>query len=101
MGDRASISFRNGDQESVTLFSHWDGKHLWSTAKEYIKDLKKEVGDSSTLPLDRLEPQTVMADFVAYLRGDKNRIRSNYYLGVSPDDGDNSDNGHCVIELKK
>lgn len=100
MGDRVSISFRNGDCESVTLFSHWDGSGFAYIALEYAK-LLKEPEDSMMYPLDRLEPETVMVDFIRYLTKDMESVRSNYYLGATPKDGDNSDNGHFIIDLKE
>jgi hypothetical protein len=104
MGNRVSISFINGDEESVALFSHWDGVTLAEEAKNYVKLLKSELTpDKVVLPLDRLEPNTVMVDFIKTFMnkelGDK-RVASNYYLGKDGNDGDNSDNGHFKIDLK-
>ncbi len=102
MGDRASISFRKNDQESVILFSHWGGKEFQQSAQDYINELRKEIENSShkgMFPLDRLEPETVIVDFIRYLTKGENRVKSNYYLGRTEHDGDNSDNGHKVIEL--
>ena len=49
-------------------------------------------------PLDRFEPRVVIVDFVLrYI--DKGPVTSNYYLGRHEEDGDNSDNGHHVIEF--
>lgn len=97
MGDRVSISFRNGDQESVALFSHWDGMEFVEKAEAYAFCLKLEREGRHELPLDRLEPRTVMADYIR--QGFTDRIASNYYLGRDGGDGDNSDNGHHVIAL--
>ena len=41
MGDRVSISFSDGDHESVAFFSHWDGMSLVENAQEFTK---KELG---------------------------------------------------------
>ena len=37
MGDRVSISFKNGSEESVALFSHWGGLDFVKTAEKYIE----------------------------------------------------------------
>lgn len=104
MGDRISISFKNGSEESVAFFSHWDGMHPYKSAQAYVKLLKKMSADTggTRYPLDRLEPQTVMVDFIKwYLQNEigNEHVTSNYYLGVNGDDGDNSDNGHYTIDL--
>jgi len=106
MGDRVSISFIKDGEESVAFFSHWDGLHLVDAAKKYVKDLMKELASSSDgvgYPLSRLEPQTIMVDFIrAYFSSPtrlQGRVWSNYYLGVDKSDGDNSDNGHHEITL--
>ena len=98
MGDRASISFRKDDEESVTLFSHWGGQGFFKTAQEYANELRQE-RKGRMMPLDRMEPNTVMVDFIRFLTRDEKRVESNLYLGVDKNDGDNSDNGHRVIEL--
>ena len=99
MGDRISISFKKGDNESVVLFSHWGGKSFLEEAREYVKELKEEKKGSSMFPLDRLEPETVMVDFIRHLTHYMGRVESDLYLGKTPEDGDNSDNGHFVIDL--
>ena len=101
MGDRISISFRNGTDESVALFSHWGGKSFLKTAISYAKILKEEVGQERVRPLHRLEPGTVMVDFIKQLTSshDHNRVYGNLYLCVNREGGDNSDNGHYVINL--
>lgn len=105
MGNRISIAFTKDGDESVALFSHWDGQSLVEEAKNYIKLLKKfnEEQGSQVFPLNRMEPQTVMVDFMRHLlrkHYDKEmRVTSNYYLGRDGNDGDNSDNGHFKLEL--
>jgi hypothetical protein len=102
MGDRVSISFRKGDQESVVLFSHWGGKTLLAVARGYVRELKTEAQRAGmTWPLFRLEPQTVMVDFIRMLTEGVSRVQSDYYLGKGKEDGDNSDNGHFVIDLDR
>ena len=101
MGDRVSVSFRNGDEESVVLFSHWGGMAFVECAKDYVRRLKPEAEKAGmTWPLYRLEPCTVMVDFLRELTAGMARVQSNYYLCRSPQDGDNSDNGHFSIDLQ-
>lgn len=102
MGDRVSILFSNNGQNSVVLFSHWDGVSLVSMAKQYAASLRRQAKISGSMfPLYRLEPETVMVDFIRHLTEIKNlkSVTGNYYLGATQHDGDNSDNGHYVINL--
>lgn len=101
MGDRISISFKNGNSESVTLFSHSDGIGFLQEANEFVRDLKKENGNSLVMPLNRLEPNTVMVDFIRHITKNMKRVYRNYHLGKNETEGDNSDNGHFVIDLNK
>lgn len=103
MGDRVSISFVNGGDESVALFSHWGGMSVVKDAETYVKALKKWAGKDEVHPLQRLEPQTVMVDFIRYYTKKEGleRVEGDLYLGVDGGDGDNSDNGHHRIELSK
>ena len=66
MGNRVSISFKNGDEESVVLFSQWRGLGLVEQARDYAQALVDERRGSEG-PLDRLEPSTVMVDFIREL----------------------------------
>jgi len=106
MGNRISISFvkktKEDEDESVTLFSHWDGKDLLNRAKEYLAELKQEQSEQGNPyfnPIDRLEPNTVMVDFIRHITKDEKRIENNLYLGKNEMDGDNSDNGHFKIKV--
>jgi hypothetical protein len=102
MGDRISISFANGKDESVALFSHWGGMSFLEKARQYVVELKKtlEKRDSGIVnPIDRLEPDTVMVDFIRHITKGKELIESDLYLGKDENCGDNSDNGHYKIEL--
>lgn len=103
MGNRVSIQFENKDEKSVVLFSHWGGEDLRDDAEEYVNKLKNKILKSKTLssfPLGRLQPQTVMVDFVANnLPNKEDPIMGDYYFGFSEKDGDNSDNGHFIIKL--
>jgi hypothetical protein len=109
MGDRISISFRNGKEESVALFSHSDGKTFLEIVDSFLLTLTEvlHIGKHRDFyPLSRLEPQTVMFNFIVYLQ-EQNGCNgckfsySNYYLGKDKTDGDNSDNGHYIIDLNK
>ena len=98
MGDRISIQFQTGHERSVTLFSHWGGETMPRYVRQFDAEvLKKCKGDS--YPLDRMEPNTVMVAFLAWLvRGPENDEvpTHDYYLGKDRSDGDNSDNGNYV-----
>jgi hypothetical protein len=99
MGDRASIAFRKDQGESVTLCSHWGGMHFVREAKEYVKELKEERKGSQVNPLDRLEPDTVMVDFIRHLTHKMKRVESDLYIVADESQCDNSDNGHHLIDL--
>ena len=119
MGDRVSISFMNEidyihdkrREESVPLFNHWGGSDFPKYALDWVKKLKREVNekkeDNISTPYTRLEPQRVMVLFIADLQKDKQfadytnkeRITHSIYLGKDKNDGDNSDNGHFVIDI--
>ena len=104
MGDRVSISFRHGKDESVAFFSHWDGRDLVKAAQKYARALKV-LADSKgekgvIMPLDRMDPGTVMVDFIRVYTKKMKVVDSNYYLGATCNDGDNSDNGHWTIDLE-
>lgn len=102
MGARTSIAFKNQDQKSVVLFSHWGGMEFVEKAQNYVKDLNKykaiKVLSPST-PLSRLEPNTVMIDFIRYATKNMTRVEGDLYLGKDQSDGDNSNFGHHDIEL--
>ncbi len=107
MGDRVSIAFVNESNTyqptSVALFDHWGGEELPAEAKRYAEELIAEItakGDTISQPLDRLEPNTVMLDFIRWLGSEgafDGRVWSRFYLGKDENDGDNSDNGHFEI----
>ena len=125
MGDRVSIQFSHkgmgwGDK-SVVLFYHWGGQQFADFAKGWAIDFKMKVlklqeGKGSD-PLSRLEPRNVMIQFIKalsdyptedfkyhYYKDDKYLYSDDYlsysmYLGIDENDGDNSDNGHHIIEL--
>ena len=121
MGDRVSISFSKAWEDgkaretSPVLFSHWGGMDFVNYAYDYVRKLKKERKGSQSMPLDRLEPGTVMVDFIRHITAERvqhqadtpkyyphpNRIMSDLYLGCTDEDGDNSDNGHHDIKLEE
>lgn len=100
MGDRISISFKMEDDESISFFSHWEGLELLEEVKLYLKQLGKYDPKIQMMPRDRREPNTIMLDFIIYKFRDTTKIESGYYLGKDKNDGDNSDNGHWIIDLK-
>ena len=66
--------------------------------------LKIDIAKNTSLqngPLGRLEPQTVMVDFIRDISTNKERIDGDLYLGFDENDGDNSDYGHHIINLSK
>lgn len=101
MGNRVSISFRSNEEESVALFNHWGGMAFVEEANAYVADLKQwrttQTGVSG--PLDRLEPSTVLVDFIRHATTRLRRVTGGLYLGAHCGDGDNSDNGHHAIDL--
>jgi len=105
MGDRVSIQFRKGKHASVTLFSHWGGQALVRRAQAYVRVLHEESRRPDFFvagPLGRLEPATVMVDFIHTITNERfgeGRVTNDLYLGRDEYDGDNSDNGHWVIDL--
>ena len=100
MGDRVSVAFKNGNEESVTLFNHWGGIAFVDEAKNYIRTLLMRCKTHGGVqPLDRLEPNTVMVDFIREVTHDMPRVESSLYLGRDGMDGNNSDNGHFVIDV--
>jgi hypothetical protein len=98
MGDRVSVSFRKGNEESVVLFSHWGGMGFVEDAQNYARLLQIE-REGSGMPLDRFEPNTVMVDFIRGVTQGMTRVESDLYLGQDSEDGDNSDNGHHIVDL--
>jgi len=103
MGDRVSIQFVNGKEKSVVLFSHWGGMGFVKEAEDYVKDLKKwekKEDNVCITPLMRLEPDTVIVDFIRHITKDMHRVDNDLYLEVNENTGDNSDNGHHIIKLK-
>ena len=101
MGDRISVQFQCDGNRSVVLFNHWGGEEFLEEAIEYAKLLKKEGKDKgSVLPLYRLEPETVMVDFIRHITKKMERVENDLYLGATERDGDNGNHGNHIIDLK-
>lgn len=100
MGDRASISFKYDDDESVVLCDHWGGEEFLEEteawAKRFIREHPPEKHIST--PITRLEPNTLMVLYIQDLGYDESR---SLYLGKTTEDVDNSDCGHKTIDLKE
>jgi len=99
MGARTSISFKNGKEESITLFSHWGGDEFPMKAIRYAEKLMKAKKGKQFSPIDRLEPNTVMVDFIREITKNLEEVDGDLYLGKDQYDGDNSDYGHHIIKL--
>ena len=126
MGDRVSIQFQDSDgDKSPVLFHHWGGMHLPKFASNWIKSFREKLNiqDNVSDPITRMEARSLIVQFIADLKRYKDfhecvgfekdeegksiyniSIYSNdlvshsLYLGKSEYDGDNSDNGHWVID---
>ncbi|HEU04031.1 MAG TPA: hypothetical protein ENH95_02780 [Nitrosopumilus sp.] len=85
MGDRISVSFTNGYEDSPVLFNHWGGMSFVKKAREFIKNRKSE----------RDDPKEILVEFIQTL--EKNH---SLYLGKDLDDGDNGNHGHHTINVK-
>ena len=85
------------------------GREFPQLALQYAKELKSDMDKHEqgfSTPLSRFEPRVVMLDFIRWLLENgygkyQNRINDSLYLGKTPNDGDNSDNGHWIIDLEK
>ena len=101
MGARISINFKNKDYKSPVLFSHWGGPEFLEDAKKYLEELKEKTKKYKRItPLSRMEPQTVMVDFIRHLTKDMEMVSGDLYLGSDEHDGDNGDYGHHEIDLE-
>jgi hypothetical protein len=70
-------------------------------AEKYAKNLSSRYRAKSAYPLERLESQTVMVDFIRELTGGTRPVMHDLYLARNQKEGDNTDNGHHIIKLKK
>lgn len=112
MGDRISVSFVNGDTESVSIFSHWGGREFLNEALEYVEEYKtflktarKDEKKNAWLlcgPIGNMDPAVVMVDFIRWYctKHYKGIIEDTIYLGKDHNDGDNSDQGSWRIDLQ-
>ena len=100
MGNRISISFRNVNNsfqtESVALFHHWGGEEFAEEAQEFVDSLPPY---EESNPISRREPNSIMVAFIQEHLKAQPMIDGSYYLGANGSDGDNSDNGHRIIDL--
>jgi len=104
MGNRVSVSFINDGEESVALFNHWGGKEFVDKTIDYVKNLRRRVVTKKkhiSDPISRLEPDTVMVDFIRAITANMSIVRDTLYLGKDSSAGDNSDAGHWVIDVIK
>lgn len=100
MGARISVQFQNEDDKSVVLFNHWGGIEFRDTARDYVRDLRQAVKTNGGVsPLDRMEVNTVMVDFIRHITKDVDRVEDSLYLAKDENEGDNSDYGHHIIDL--
>ena len=127
MGDRVSLSFQQETEwyvkrkkekhleQSPALFHHWGGTHFPKFAFQWFKKVKEKYGKNGGDPFTRMEPRNLMVQFIAHLRNhedlrydryvnekrttDDELISYSIYLGKTPEDGDNSDNGHYTIDV--
>lgn len=103
MGARISIQFENNKEKSVVLYSHWGGETFLQNAKKYVKNLILAINanktQKSSTPYTRLEPNTIMVDFIRYITKDLEKVDGNLYLECNEFQGDNSDYGHHIIQL--
>ena len=110
--------------ESVVLFHHWGGKKFAEFAKAWASDFKNNIKQYTKSkgndPVTRLEPQNIMVQFLKHISDNAQTHGLNYnvyvdgkytkitdllsysmYFGKDENDGDNSDNGHHIIELSE
>ena len=126
MGDRVSIQFQDSDgDKSPVLFHHWGGMHLPKFASNWIKSFREKLNiqDNVSDPITRMEARSLIVQFIADLKRynhfhecigfekdeegksiynipiySNDLVSHSLYLGKSEYDGDNSDNGHWVID---
>ena len=126
MGDRVSIQFQDSDgDKSPVLFHHWGGMFLPKFASNWIRNFKKRLNiqDNVSDPTTRLEARSLIVQFIADLKRHQDfhecvgfekdeegksiynipiysddLVSHSLYLGADENEGDNSDNGHFVID---
>lgn len=117
MGERVSIQFQKLEQygnqdpvqeKSVVLFHHWGGDDFPQETLEWVRDFREKGKEQAVSrvsdPITRMEPQTLMVQFIGYLAnaGYKSHrydfaLSDSLYLGKDENDGDNSNWGNHLI----
>ena len=95
MGNRGSIQVvhKQTGEKSVVLFRHWSGDSegmielCRKARKEHIKERIAPPYDDIREIIARLTKISV------------EELKNSAYLGKDEDDGDNSDNGHFILEV--
>jgi len=98
MGDRGSITVKS-DQPMPVLFRHWGGAP--ESMQELVNKLQtalkpKDEASRISDPYDRRDENACLALLVK-LAVEEDGYSA--YLGMDKNDGDNSDNGHYVLDL--
>ena len=97
MGDRGSITVKS-DRPMPVLFRHWGGAP--ESMQELVDKLKAALAakdQGSNDPYVRRDPESALALLVK-LAVDEDGYSA--YLGMDRNDGDNSDNGHYMLDLQ-
>lgn len=98
MGDRGSITVVNSlilEGPQPVLFRHWGGNE--ASMEKLVKRLRETLPEETHIdPYTRREPSSCMALLVK-LAVETDGYSA--YVGRSREDGDNSDNGHFVLDL--
>ena len=104
---RSKMTYTVGSQPPLG-YAAW---HEWADAKRFAVDMQRLSRERSTrpnprnfsTPLDRLQPGTVMVEYIRHALAGIAVGESHLYLGQmdNPMAGDNSNNGHHVIDLEQ
>jgi len=96
MGNRGSITIKN--EELPVLFCHWHGdkKSLQKLVNTVMVRMVDENPQIST-PYGRKDAPFVMAALISEA---VNQQGDGAYVGLTQYHGDNSDNGHFVLDLR-
>ena len=114
--------------KSVVLFNHWGGTSFPEYAKEWLDKHNKRLASSRKKnwcdPITRMDPNQLMMQFIRDLARNENYdsnhnceshmfymsepysrptnaryFSTSLYLGADENHGDNSDNGHFIIDV--
>jgi len=108
MPDRATVSFHKDGNQSVALRTENGGMEFVEYCEQYAKDLCQEMAhkDPQDLPLERLEPNTVIMDCARYIQvegeyTDGAYIRTDDDLTLIPTNEQHgkTESGHWTIVL--